>query len=256
MLSQGTVSRLHRYTAIPVSKEHVIARPFTSTVCKFAEIEQLLLSLNVNSRTSTTTQARWVTKSSKSKSDEEFLREWLADFERLEQTGCTRPDLETAQDVDPPAEQDELPIGDSDPQVQETESPAQGVNPPVPDSSAALAAVGSFFSGLRSFRENYLPSSRNFLITRMIMSGIITNLADMAVVCATAAMRGLVVKLREYAEWAKKNPWKALGYALLIIIPIVLTASTPLILGGISFGTAGPIAGTSLSSQHRISTNS
>jgi hypothetical protein len=180
-------------------------------------------------------------RSSKSKSDKDSLRGWLADFERLEQTPCTRPDSETAQD--------DLPIGDNDLQVGDVDPPAQ-------DASSASAAVGSFFSGLRNFRENYLPSSRDFLIASTIISGIITNVPDMAVVCATAAMRGLVVKLREYAEWAKKNPWKALGYALLNIVPILLTACTSLILGAIGFSAAGPVTGMSLSSRHRISTNS
>lgn len=69
------------------------------------------------------------------------------------------------------------------------------------------------------------------------------SLIDSAFINATASMRLLVSKFKQYADWVKQNPRQAAVIAACIIIPIILTATTPLILGAIGFSATGPLAG-------------
>jgi hypothetical protein len=87
---------------------------------------------------------------------------------------------------------------------------------------------------LRRVKEDY------FLIADTLKS---TSLSDAALINATAAMRLLVAKFKQYVDWVKQNPRQAILIVACIIIPIVFTAATPTILDAIGFSSAGPVVG-------------
>ena len=71
----------------------------------------------------------------------------------------------------------------------------------------------------------------------------LTSISDVVLINATAAMRLLVAKFKQYVDWVKQNPRQAAFIAACVIIPIVFTAATPAILSAIGFSAAGPVAG-------------
>jgi hypothetical protein len=70
-----------------------------------------------------------------------------------------------------------------------------------------------------------------------------TSLSDAALINATAAIRALVTRFKQYVDWIKQNPRQTALIAACIIIPILFAACTPAILGAVGFSAAGPVAG-------------
>lgn len=119
---------------------------------------------------------------------------------------------------------------DPQPSAQDGDQSAQGGEL----SARGDPAPSEFLSILRMFEEDQL-----------LVAGIpkSDSLVDVALMNATVAMRLLLAKFKQYANWVKENPRQATLIAACIIIPIVFTAATPAILGAIGFSAAGPVAG-------------